>query len=66
VPSAIVVTDLTKSYGGVEALRKVSFAVEEGQVFGLLGPNGAGKTTLAGLTWTLDILAARTYRRTLS
>jgi ABC-2 type transport system ATP-binding protein len=45
VPSAIVVTDLTKSYGGTPALRKVSFEVTEGEVFGLLGPNGAGKTT---------------------
>jgi ABC-2 type transport system ATP-binding protein len=43
--SAIVVSDLTKSYDGVEALRGVSFDVRSGEVFGLLGPNGAGKTT---------------------
>jgi ABC-2 type transport system ATP-binding protein len=42
---AIQVTDLHKSYGPVEAVRGVSFAVERGEVFGLLGPNGAGKTT---------------------
>jgi ABC-2 type transport system ATP-binding protein len=41
----IQVEDLYKSYGAVEAVRGVSFAVEEGEVFGLLGPNGAGKTS---------------------
>ena len=34
-----------KRYGEVEAVRGVSFAVDEGEVFGLLGPNGAGKTS---------------------
>ncbi len=53
--SAIVVRDLRKSYGGIEALRGVSFDVAEGEVFGLLGPNGAGKTT------TVEILEG--YRR---
>ncbi len=55
MPSAIEVTDLRKSYGHVEAVRGVSFAVERGEVFGLLGPNGAGKTT------TVEILEG--YRR---
>ncbi|HXX19406.1 MAG TPA: ABC transporter ATP-binding protein [Candidatus Acidoferrum sp.] len=41
----ILVEDLYKSYGAVEAVRGVSFAVQEGEVFGLLGPNGAGKTS---------------------
>jgi ABC-2 type transport system ATP-binding protein len=53
--SAIVVHDLRKSYGGVEALRGIDFEVARGEVFGLLGPNGAGKTT------TVEILEG--YRR---
>jgi ABC-2 type transport system ATP-binding protein len=53
--SAIVVSGLTKSYNGVEALRGVSFEVRAGEVFGLLGPNGAGKTT------TVEILEG--YRK---
>lgn len=43
--ATIEVNNLTKSYGDVVALRGVSFAVNEGEVFGLLGPNGAGKTS---------------------
>ena len=42
---AIVVQELRKRYGNVQALDGVSFAVREGEVFGLLGPNGAGKST---------------------
>jgi ABC-2 type transport system ATP-binding protein len=53
--SAIAVRELRKSYGAYEALRGVSFEIEEGEVFGLLGPNGAGKTT------TIEILEG--YRR---
>jgi ABC-2 type transport system ATP-binding protein len=43
--SAIRVAELRKRYGDDEALRGISFEIEEGEVFGLLGPNGAGKTT---------------------
>jgi ABC-2 type transport system ATP-binding protein len=42
---AVTVSDLRKSYGAHEALRGISFEIEQGEVFGLLGPNGAGKTT---------------------
>src|SRR5919204_5350438 len=39
----------------VEAVRGISFAVEEGELFGLLGPNGAGKTTTIKMLITLLI-----------
>ncbi len=48
--SILQVENLIKCYGDVEAVRGLSFSVEEGEVFGLLGPNGAGKTT------TIEIL----------
>ncbi len=44
--TAIEVRDLKKSYGGLEALRGVNFAISKGEIFALLGPNGAGKTTI--------------------
>jgi ABC-2 type transport system ATP-binding protein len=53
--SAIVVSDLRKTYGQREVLHGLSFTVETGEVFALLGPNGAGKTT------TVEILEG--YRR---
>ncbi|MEU0039992.1 MULTISPECIES: ABC transporter ATP-binding protein [unclassified Streptomyces] len=43
--SVIEVSALRKSYGGRPVVDGVSFAVEEGEIFGILGPNGAGKTT---------------------
>jgi ABC-2 type transport system ATP-binding protein len=43
---AIEVSDLRKSYSGVDAVRGVSFEVARGEVFCLLGPNGAGKTSI--------------------
>ncbi|MBI3667535.1 MAG: ABC transporter ATP-binding protein [Acidobacteria bacterium] len=43
--AVIQVTDLRKNYGSLEAVRGISFEIQQGEVFGLLGPNGAGKTT---------------------
>ena len=51
--NCIEIKDLSKSYGPVTALHRVSFDVERGEVFGLIGPDGAGKTTLYRLLCTL-------------
>jgi ABC-2 type transport system ATP-binding protein len=45
--------NLTKKFGNFEAVKGVSFTVEEGEVFGLLGPNGAGKTTTISMLTTV-------------
>lgn len=47
--------NLTKSYGGNEALRGVSFEVSPGEIFGIIGPDGAGKTSIFRILATLII-----------
>ncbi len=51
--AAIEVSHAVKRYGDFEAVKDVSFAVQEGEIFGLLGPNGAGKSTLIRMMTTL-------------
>jgi ABC-2 type transport system ATP-binding protein len=50
---AIEVQDLTRSFGDLVAVDRISFAIEDGETFGLLGPNGAGKTTTISMLSTI-------------
>ncbi|VVE13625.1 Daunorubicin/doxorubicin resistance ATP-binding protein DrrA [Pandoraea nosoerga] len=47
--AAIEIRNVKKRYQALQALKGVSFSIEEGEFFGLLGPNGAGKTTLISI-----------------
>jgi ABC-2 type transport system ATP-binding protein len=51
--AAIVVEALSKRFGDVDAVRGVTFAVQQGETFGFLGPNGAGKSTTINMLCTL-------------
>ncbi|HXQ52681.1 MAG TPA: ATP-binding cassette domain-containing protein, partial [Stellaceae bacterium] len=49
----IEVHDLHKSFGGIHAVRGVSFVARDGEITGIIGPNGAGKTTIMRLIYTV-------------
>ncbi len=58
--SLLKVTDLKVSYGGIEALRGISFEVEQGDIVTLIGANGAGKsTTLRSISGIVPIRAGK-------
>jgi len=50
---AVEVGNLVKHYGSIQAVKGISFNVNEGEIFGLIGPNGAGKTTVLRVVSTL-------------
>jgi len=50
---AIQVTDLTRRFGDLTAVDRISFSIQQGEIFGLLGPNGAGKTTTLSMLSTM-------------
>lgn len=52
--SRLVITDVRKSFGGLEALKSVSLGISSGECVGVIGPNGAGKSTL------LDVISGFT------
>ena len=60
--NVIETQSLTKRYGDVLAIDAVTFAVEQGQVFGFLGPNGSGKTTTIGMLLGIITPTAGTVR----
>lgn len=52
--TALKITNLSKKYGSLEAVKQVSFEVYPGEIFGLLGPNGAGKTSIISIITSLE------------
>ncbi len=51
--TSVDIREVTKSYGDVRALEKITFKVQRGELFGLIGPDGAGKTSLFRILTTL-------------
>jgi ABC-2 type transport system ATP-binding protein len=45
----LTVTNLTKKFGHLTAVKNLSFTIEKGNVYGILGPNGSGKSTTLGI-----------------
>ena len=59
---AVEVSNLSKRYGDVEAVKGVTFDVGRGEIFALLGPNGAGKSTTIKMLCTLALPSSGTAK----
>ncbi len=58
------VKELSKTFGGIRALEKVSFDVHEGEILGIIGPNGSGKTTIVnGITGFIRLTSGQVLFR---
>jgi len=55
--SLLDVESVSVNFGGLTALKRVSFAIQEGEIVGLIGPNGAGKTTLFNCLSAFQLLS---------
>jgi len=60
--AVIEVKNLRKNYGSIEAVKGISFSVNQGEIFGLIGPNGAGKTTTLRVLSTLLSITSGTVK----
>ena len=60
--AVIEVKNLKKNYGSIEAVKGISFSVNQGEIFGLIGPNGAGKTTTLRVLSTLLSITSGTVK----
>jgi branched-chain amino acid transport system ATP-binding protein len=58
------VKDITKTFGGILALNRVSFDVHEGEILGIIGPNGSGKTTIVNcITGFIKMTSGKVFFR---
>ena len=59
---ALIAENISKSYNEIQALKEVSFSIDDNMIFGLIGPDGAGKTTLYRIIATLLLPDSGTIR----